>query len=93
VDVDQDVRRLDVTMDDILAMGVVERFGNLGGDVGSGDRLQSPAERDAVGEGLSGDEFQDDRDSIVIGRNVVDRDDAGMGESCGGPRFCRETRP
>ena len=80
-------------MDDTLAVGVVERFGDLCGDVRGRNRVEPATKGDAIGERLAGHELEDDGGPIVIGRDVVHGDDPGMGEPRSRPRLGSEPRP
>ena len=90
---DEDVRGLDVAVDDPVAVRVVECGGHLARHAqrfGDGERavvVDDAAQRGAV------DELHDDVGDVVVLARVVGRDDVGVSELGGGDRLAPEPGP
>ena len=78
----EDVRRLDVTMDDSLAVRAVERIGDLDADVDDLVGLQGPG-REPIPKRLSLHQLHDDERVALVLADVVDRADVRVIQ-CGG---------
>ena len=86
VAVEQDVRRLDVSVDDALAVGVVEGAGGLSDDPHRLLDARSPLPQ-PLGEVGAVDQVRDDEVRRAFSLNVVDRDDAGVPQPGDSPGF------
>ena len=91
--VQQDVLRLDVAVDHVVAVGVVERIGHLRGDA---DRLldrQRLLGDEPVPQRLSGHDRHDEIEEAVGLPRVVERQDVRVVEGGGQPDFAQEAVP
>ena len=86
---DEDVRRLDVAMDDALGVRGVQRVGELDGDLEQVRDLHRSA-IDAVAEALALERLHHDVRSAFVVADVEDRADAGMAQRAGGSRLDAE---
>ena len=88
---EHDVRRLDVTMDDALLMGIVQSVRD------GGQSQEDLVDRHQIGfscplfQGGSLDEFHRDIPQVVFFPCVIDGHDVGVGETSGG--FCFTEKP
>src|SRR5829696_6888311 len=89
---DHHVLRLHVAVDHAAGMGVLERLAQGyadAGDVAVGDR----ARLGQLGEGSAPNELRDEVDVVLVGRQLVDRDDSGVAESRCRARFALDPLP
>jgi hypothetical protein len=87
----EDVRRLDVAVDDASGVSGVERVGDVDGDGEKNVRFQrTPG--DAVLQGQPVEKFHGDERFAVLLVNFVDGADVGMVQSRGGLPFTLEAR-
>jgi hypothetical protein len=78
VRVDQDVRRLEIAMNDTCYVGIVKRFGNLGTHE-SGLSASKRAALKPVGQILTANILTNDVGALVIvSADLVNTDDVGM---------------
>ena len=76
---DEDVARMDVAVDDALAVRLGERVGDLHGEVGGAARIQRTS-RDHCLERLAGNEFFDEKEPTLILADLVHCREVGMRE-------------
>src|SRR5205085_12122470 len=77
---EQDVRRLDVPMEDASPVCRRQRVGTPGGerhDLGGGETAVTT---EAIGEGAAERVLHGDGDAVAVGHQLVDADDVGMVE-------------
>src|SRR5689334_5254664 len=83
---DENVRRLDVAVDDALRMRRVERIGQLDGDVEQVLDFQRSAV-DAIAEALAPERLHHDVRRALVVADVEDRADTWMTQGAGGARL------
>ena len=88
----QDVRRLDVAVDDAAAVRGVERVGDLGQDRDGLARFHGTVLVEVVAQRRAVDELHHDRFEMILGAGVVDRDDRRVRQPRGGDCFASEPR-
>ena len=86
----ENVGGLDVTVDDAFGVGDVKGIGNLNRKV-EHNRERKRLAMDMLAQGFAVDELHGDERPLVLLANVVDRADAGMGESGSGVGFPAKT--
>ena len=84
--VDHDVARLDIAVDDALGMGVVDGGGN-GRDKACGDAKGEVFRPQFTAEGRPFDVLADDKRNPPVLLDVVDRDNSGVAETGRVTRF------
>ena len=89
---DEDVRRLDVAVDDAAVVGDLEGAGDVGGDAGGLARGEGPVLAQDRGEVLALDELHDDVRARRVFAEVEHGDDVRVAERRRGPRLVAEAR-
>ena len=87
---DEDVRGLDVTVDEALLVRRVERLGDLGEEVDGSLRIERTAFGDDLGEVGALDVAHGEEEDAVVLACLVDRDDVRVVERCRDPRLAQE---
>ena len=87
---EQNVARLDVSMNDTELVGSGERGENLDHERACSRRVERPLGQ-LVGERVTGEPFHDDVGHAVVFADVIDRDDVGVGDPGRGACFACES--
>ena len=87
-----DVGGLHVAVDDVLLVGMLEGLGHVRGDAQGLAPLEAAVALHALGEGLALQVLERDVEGVAarVAADVVDDDDAGVGEAGGDPRLVQE---
>ncbi len=88
---DEDIRRLDIAVDDALRMRHIEGVGNFNGEVLQILQFHRAA-RDGVFQRLAFQIFHGDEGGAILLADIMDRADVGMIQGRGGLRFALKAR-
>jgi hypothetical protein len=89
---DEDVRGLDIPMDDSGCMSDIQGLGELRAQFQDFVAFEAPLFRESCLECLSRDQLHHDERPTLMLADVVNRTDVGMIESCGGAGLTFESR-